>query len=97
MAPAFGDVPLETQLVVVEGADADAAGRRTYAAFLPLLTAGGRLRGTLRGAVEARGGEKRTRLILRCESGDGAVAAADLDGAVHVSATRSGDAGCVRG
>jgi len=97
MAPAFGDVPLESQLVVVEGADADAAGRRTYAAFLPLLTGGGRLRGTLRGAVEARGGDERTRLILRCESGDGAVAAADLDGAVHVSATRSADAGCVHG
>ncbi|KAK7254794.1 galactinol-sucrose galactosyltransferase [Aureococcus anophagefferens] len=44
-----------------------------------------------------RGGEKRTRLILRCESGDGAVAAADLDGAVRVSATRSGVTGCVRG
>ena len=100
ITPAFDEVPIESQAVLVEGEEVDAAGLRTYSLVLPLLAGQdpARLqdgRHAFRCAVRGETENDRIRLIARVESGDPLVRAREFDGAAYVAATKSMDAGCV--
>ena len=99
ITPAFGEVPIESQAVLVEGEEDD-DGLRTYSLVLPLLAGQdpARLqdgRHAFRCAVRGEPENDRIRLVARVESGDPMVRAREFDGAAYVAATKASDAGCV--
>ena len=100
ITPAFGEVPIESQAVFVEGDKVDSQGLRTYSLVLPLLAGQDPLRlqdgrHAFRCAIRGEVENDRTRVVACVESGDPLVRARDFDGACYVAAVKAPDAGCV--